>query len=81
MAKTDTSIGCGCMLFAFVMNLLVGHWSVVYCLWFALEARAPEWVAYLAGFFMGQFTVPLAIIFWVLEKAGVAHPLFHLAAS
>lgn len=63
--------GCGCLLLALAINLLLGGIATHYVIlmWFAKDI-AFGWAA-LIGLFGGELTIPAAIITYLLHLAGV----------
>lgn len=62
-------LGLG-MLFIIILNITVGAWSVIEILsWFGKSI--PLWVNALIGLFVGEFSIPVAIIGWILKICGV----------
>jgi hypothetical protein len=60
----------GCFLFIIALNLTVGTWSVIQILsWFG--KTIPLWGSVLIGLFIGEFSVPIAIVGWLLRICGV----------
>ena len=72
MKSEKESLGtCGCYLAILVMNLLFGGMSVNYLLEVFLEKTMPMFWAVVVGIFVGQFSIPAAIVVWVLELTGI----------
>lgn len=68
---------CGCWLAFLLFNLCLGGVSLQYCLeCFIGKGLDQFWVAALLGLFLGEFTVPIAIICFVLKLCGVHMPFF-----
>lgn len=63
----ETLIQCGCLIALAIFNILIGGWSVNYLLLTFLEKTLPFWGAALIGLFVGEFSIPVAIIVWVLH--------------
>lgn len=62
----------GCFLIGLVLaiNVTVGAWSVIQILsWFGKSI--PIWGAVLSGLFIGEFSIPVAVVGWVLRVCGV----------
>jgi len=62
---------CGCYALVIGFNLILGGWSVNYLLLFFLENTLPFFWATVIGLFVGQFSVPVAIIVKILESFGI----------
>lgn len=62
---------CGCGLLIVVFNLFVGGWSVNYLLQFFLAKTIPFFGAMLIGLFVGELSVPTAIVVALLKIFGV----------
>jgi len=77
-SKSDANVTCGCMVFIVLLNLILGGVSFQYCL-FVLTGGDVNWVIDLiGGILLGEFTIPLAFVFWVLSLVGFHFPLFHV---
>jgi hypothetical protein len=58
------------VLFLLILNITVGAWSVIEILsWFGKSI--PLWANALIGLFVGEFSIPVAIIGWILKICGV----------
>ena len=68
---------CGCWIALMVFNLLIGAWSVNYCLESFLNKTVETWIAMLAGLFLAEITFPLAVVCWLLRLCGVHVPFIH----
>lgn len=62
---------CGCYSIILLLNLLFGGVSVNYLLEVFLSKTIPLFWAVVIGIFAGQFTIPVAVIVWVLKLTGV----------
>lgn len=63
-------LGCLAMFFIFIINITIGAWSVIEILsWFG--RTIPIWASVLIGLFVGEFSIPIAIIGWILRICGV----------
>ncbi len=62
---------CGCGILIFVLNLVFGGSSVNYLLMTFLEKSLPFGWAVVTGLFIGEFTIPTAIVVWILKHFGV----------
>lgn len=70
----NTSTSCGCLIAILALNLTVGAMCFAYSLRSILGADVPWWADALGGLFLGQITIPLAVICWVLRLAGLDAP-------
>jgi hypothetical protein len=70
-SNDGSCINCGCVLAVLIMNIVFGAMSVNYLLSVFAEKTLPFFWAMVIGLFAGQFTVPVAIIVWVLERFSV----------
>jgi hypothetical protein len=73
---SGVSGSCGCMLFAFIFNLALGGVSFAYCLFNIFGKTVPIFADVIAGLFLGEITVPLAIVVWIIKLCGVHTPMF-----
>ena len=55
-------IQCGCMLAVVALNAVVGTWSVNFLLGTFLQKTLPTFWAFIVGMFVGEFTIPVAVI-------------------
>lgn len=69
--NSDSFVSCGCMFLIVVFNLLLGAWSINYLLMFFLAKTIPLIAAIIIGLFAGEFTIPLAIVVWILHACGI----------
>lgn len=60
-----TFTGCGAMITLFITNILLGGWSVVYLSGIFLHTQISWLGAILIGLFVGQLSVPVAIVSWL----------------
>lgn len=66
----------GCCAVVLVFNLLFGGFCLNFCLG-TLFGTSLHWlVAGILGLFLGEITIPLAFILWVIALSGVATPFF-----
>ena len=71
MDDNETTIKCGCYLLVLLCNLIFGAMSVNYLLEIFLNKTIPFLGALIIGMVAGQFTIPTAIIIWVLKYFNV----------
>lgn len=63
-------VGCLFLSLVLAINVTVGAWSVLQILsWFGKSI--PIWGAILSGLFVGEFSIPVAVVGWVLRACGV----------
>ena len=60
----------GCLVIVLLFNLGVGGWSVNYLLAAFMSKTIPFWGAALIGLFVGEFSVPVAIVVALLRFFG-----------
>jgi hypothetical protein len=65
---------CGCWTIVMLINALIGGWSFDYCLYSILGKDIPWFGDMICGLFLGEVTVPLAIVCWVMRLCGVEVP-------
>jgi len=65
------SIYCGCMAVVALINLSLGAISVNYLLQTFTEKVLPFFWAMVIGLFVGELSMPAAVIVWILKKFGV----------
>lgn len=70
MRAVGASFG-GCAVAVCLFNLFIGTWTFSYDLWILFGKQAPIFVDALCGLILGEFTVPLAVVLWLLNIAGV----------
>lgn len=60
---------CGCWVIILLLNLALGGWSVDLIL--SLFDKDIHWIGdVLIGLVIGQFTIPIAIVIWLLQLFG-----------
>ena len=64
-------VGCGCWLIVLLINVSVGGWSVQYLIDVVFNEVIPFWGAAVIGLFVGELSIPAAIIVWLLKFFGV----------
>ena len=69
-AKTLTC-NCGCGLLVLLVNIALGIWSVNYLLLVFFEKTMPIFWAFVVGLFLGEFTVPAAVMTLILKNFGI----------
>lgn len=63
-------VGCFLIGLVLALNVTIGAWSVIQILsWFGKSI--PVWGAVLSGLFVGEFSIPIAVVGWVLRACGV----------
>lgn len=66
---TSITVGggfCGCWTIILILNLLIGGFCTDYVLFSVLGKNIPWWADCLIGLFLGEFTIPAAIVCWIL---------------
>jgi len=73
MSNKDNSgfMSCGCILLVLIFNLTLGGWSVNYLLVALGNSPIAFWGAALIGLFVGELSVPVAIVVAILTAFGV----------
>lgn len=67
MTTKDEMNVSGCLIL--LLNLLLGGWSVDYLLQFL--GKNIHWIGdVLIGLIAGQFTIPIALVIWLLQLFG-----------
>lgn len=66
--------GCACttLVLLLVVNLLIGGFATEYVAefwsaYFGHPKDLPFWIAAVAGLFLGEITIPLAILTWIFS--------------
>jgi hypothetical protein len=59
------------MVIVFLVNLIVGGWSVNYLLQFFLAKTIPFVGAALIGLFAGEISIPAAVVIVILKYFGI----------
>ena len=62
---------CGCLIAVLVINLLVGGWSVNLLLDVFLQKTLPIFWAEVIGLFVGEFSIPVAVVVAILRHFGI----------
>jgi len=68
--------GCGCYLTVIVINLTFGAWCFSYSLNSFFGKDAPWYLDVVGGLFLGELTIPLAVVCFILNSIGVHTPYF-----
>ena len=73
MNNDDGSVffSCGCMGLAMAVNLVAGGWSVNYLLLVFAGKIIPTLWAMAIGLFVGEFSIPAAVVVYLLKYLGV----------
>jgi hypothetical protein len=71
MRKEENLGMCGCYLLIFIFNLILGGWSVNYLLLWLAEKTIPFFWATVIGLFVGEFSIPVAVVVAILRWFGV----------
>lgn len=64
-------IQCGCWVIILLCNLVFGGWSVNYLLDIFAGKVIPFFWAMVIGLFAGQFSIPVAVVVWILKMCEV----------
>ena len=72
MNRSDgfAGLNCGCMAIIFILNVVFGGWSVAYLLELFNKVIPFGW-AMVIGLFTGEFTIPVAVVVWILKLCKV----------
>jgi len=73
--KIKLTANCTCCSIWLLINAVFGAISFDYVLWFIWGKNIPFFADIVCGLFVGQFTIPLAIVFWILKLCGIEAPL------
>ena len=68
---------CGCYLAVVAFNVTLGAWTFAYCLDTIFGRIVPWYADAVAGLFLGELTVPGAVICWIIKLCGVHVPFVH----
>tara|TARA_Y100000310_G_C20035963_1_gene513915 strand:+ start:199 stop:498 length:300 start_codon:yes stop_codon:yes gene_type:complete len=69
--------GCGgCLLAVIIFNMTVGAMCFDYFLWCFFHEDVAWYVDVLAGLFLGEFTIPLAIVCFVATSCDAVTPFW-----
>lgn len=69
--------GCGvlgCWLLIVIVNLTLGSYCFNYSLGAIWGTQLPWGLALIGGLFLGELTIPCAVICWLITLSGVAQP-------
>jgi hypothetical protein len=68
---------CGCYILVLLINLTIGSLCLNYCLDTIVGTTISSWLlAGILGLFLGEITIPLAVICFIANLVHVAHPWF-----
>lgn len=68
--------GCGCLAAILILNLTLGAYCFAYSADVMFGAKVPFFLALVGGLFLGELTIPVAVICWILVICGANPPLF-----
>lgn len=74
MEDAKTKVTCGCYIFILAFNLLVGGLTFDYCLQYIFNKDAPWYIDILCGLFLGEITIPLTLVLWLLDLVNIISP-------
>jgi hypothetical protein len=69
----------GCLALVLFVNLTLGSLCFAYVLHTVTGLTAPLWGNLVGGLFLGELTIPLTVIVWLLTICGAHVPFFHLS--
>ena len=69
--ETGSVLGCFALI---IVNLSLGGWCFGYSLESVFGKDIPWYGDMVAGLFLGQFTIPSAVVCWILKLCGVETP-------
>jgi hypothetical protein len=69
--------GCSCLLMILIFNLAFGGITFDYVMFSLLGKDVPWYADMFAGTILGEFTVPIAVICWIIRLCGVPVPFVH----
>lgn len=74
--SSDSDSGCGCttLIVILVVNVLLGGLATEYVVefwtaYFGKPMDVPFWAAAIAGLFVGEVAIPLAVLTWLISFA------------
>lgn len=76
-----TSGGCGCLVAILLANLILGGVTTSYVAESFTGVKPPFVVAAVAGLFLGEFTIPGAVLCWLIRSCGVPAPFMKPATA
>lgn len=77
MLKRKGEAEGGCLLIVLLFNLAIGGICFDYCLYHVFGKNVHWFADVVCGLFLGEITVPLAIVLWILRAAGLETPLLN----
>jgi EamA domain-containing membrane protein RarD len=80
MSKVEAAAGlgsCGCFLTILAVNLTLGAMAFNYSVETIFGKHLPIFVDVLGGLFLGELTIPCAVVCWVAAACGVHIPFVH----
>lgn len=75
-ANTLLGCNCGCMILIVLVNLTLGAYCFDYSLAALFGTDVPWYLDVVAGLFLGELVIPVAVILWIVGISGVAFPIF-----
>jgi hypothetical protein len=76
MEKATGGLSCGCLITILALNLTIGGVCFDYALMSLFGKDVPWYADAIAGLFLGQFAIPIAVACWIARLAGVEVPFF-----
>jgi len=76
-AEGEACGSCGCAIAILICNLLLGGVTVNYCLESFIGKTVDFVWAAIAGLFLGEISLPLAVVCWLLRICGLHTPFVH----
>jgi hypothetical protein len=67
--------GCGCWIAVIILNLTLGAYCFSYSAHEIFGVEVPLILAVIGGLFLGELTIPVAVIVWILVSCGVHTPM------
>jgi hypothetical protein len=68
---------CGCWILVLLINLTIGSFCLNYALDTIVGTTLPWLLAGVLGLFLGELTIPVAILCFIANLCNVAHPWIH----
>lgn len=66
----DVAVGCGCWTIIALYNVTIGAVCFQYCLWSIFSDDIPWYGDMFAGFFLGLFATPVAVVCLIARLCG-----------
>jgi len=69
---------CSCVFLFLIINLTLGAYLFAYSLESLIGKHIPWYGNVIGGLILGELSIPVGVICWILRLSGIAVPFFHV---